>query len=301
MNGNVFKRRRFTVPFFFLLLCAGLVYGYWTLFLRGAVSTDDATIDGDPVSISSKIPGRIISLACAEGDSVKQGEKLAQIDDSDLRAQEAQAQAALELSRQSVTLADVNVKKAQEDFDRADTQFHSAVVPQEQYDHAKKALELAQAQAKVSQAQVTSAGAELEVVQTQLKNTEIWAPASGVVARKWIVPGDVVAPGQPIYTIYDLRDLWVTANFEETKLSSIHVGESAEISVDALRGRKLGGRVILIGAAAASEFSLIPPNNASGNFTKVTQRVPIRIGLDDPEGLCLLPGMSVEVRILVKR
>jgi len=102
-----------------------------------------------------------------------------------------------------------------------------------------------------------------------------------------------------------LNDVWVTANFEETKLASIHPGDSVEISVDAFPDRKIAGTVELIGAAAASQFSLIPPNNASGNFTKVTQRVPVRIALanrdlGDPGGRSvLLPGMSVEVKIRV--
>jgi len=150
------------------------------------------------------------------------------------------------------------------------------VVTKEQYDHARQAVELAQAQVKVSQAQEANARAQLEVVRTQLQNTEIVSPAGGVIARKWVMPGDIVQPGQPVYTIYDLRDLWVTAYFEETKLFAIRLGSPVEISVTAYPGRKLVGKVVLIGAAAASEFSLIPGQHASGNFTKVTQRVRSR-------------------------
>jgi membrane fusion protein (multidrug efflux system) len=295
-NGPLIRKRRFLVPLVFALLLGGLSVGYWALFLRGSVSTDDAAVDGDPVTISSKIPGRVTTLTAQEGDSVARGQVLARLDDSDLRAQEAQGEAALELARQSVLLAQVGVEKAQEDYDRSVTQFKGEIIPREQYDHARRALDLAQAQAKVAQAQVASSEAQLQVVRTQLQNTEIAAPAAGVIARKWIVPGDIVQPGQPIYTIYDLERLWVTANFEETKLASIHVGAPVEIKVDAYRGQKLPGKVTLIGAAAGSEFSLIPPNNASGNFTKVTQRVPVKISLDDPP-MRLIPGMSVEVKI----
>jgi membrane fusion protein (multidrug efflux system) len=121
-----------------------------------------------------------------------------------------------------------------------------------------------------------------------------------------VLQGEVVQPGQPILTVYDPENVWITAYFEETKLRSIPLGARAEVSVDAYPGQPLEGTVVLIGAAAASQFSLIPPNNASGNFTKVTQRVPIRIKVDPPEAGTsqmtlphgLLPGMSVVVTIL---
>lgn len=184
-------------------------------------------------------------------------------------------------------------------------QFADKVITQEQYDHARQGLEMAEAQYKVALSQVGTSRAQLGVVETQLKNTHILAPISGVVAKKWVVPGDVVQPGQPIFTIYDLRNIWVTANLEETKLAAVRLNNPVRISVDAFPGREFKGKVLLIGAAAASEFSLIPPNNASGNFTKVTQRVPVRISIEGTDArnnssqLSLLPGMSVEVKILV--
>ena len=302
-NDHPMTRRRFLIPLIFIILCGGLTFAYWDLYLRGAVSTDDAFIDGDPTAVSTKVPGRITFLACAEGDSVTSGRLLVRLDDSDLRAQVAQGEAAAELAHQSVGLAQVTARKADEDFRRAATQFQGAVVTQEQYDHARQALDLAQAQVKVALAQEANARAQLQVVQTQLQNTEVVAPTDGVIARKWAMPGDIVQPGQSIYTIYDLKKLWVTAFFEETKLFAIRPGSPVEITMTADPGRKLQGKVVLIGAAAASEFSLIPANNASGNFTKVTQRVPIKISVADrgsTDKIRLLPGMSVEVRIKVR-
>jgi membrane fusion protein (multidrug efflux system) len=311
-NGNATekrkmrRRRRIVMPLLLLACAAALVAGYWHLYLRGYVSTDDAYIDSDAITVSSKMLGRINRLGADEGDAVTAGQLLAQLIDSDLQAQEAQAKANLEYVEQNVSVAKINVDRAQEDFDRASYQYSNKVVPREQFDHARAALELARAQYKVAQSQVNASKAQLNVIETQLGNTMILAPRSGVVARKWVVAGDVVQPGQPIFTLFDLGDIWVTANFEETKLGSIHVGDHVRISVDAHRGRELAGAVRLIGAAAASQFSLIPPNNASGNFTKVTQRIPITISIDfqpgdDPEGrIALLPGMSVEVKIRVK-
>jgi len=237
---------------------------------------------------------------------VKVGELLVQIDDSDLKSQEAQSRASLDYMQENVSVARIALDRAKDDFDRASIQYKDRVITKEQFDHARKALQMAEAQLSVAQSQVKASQAQLAVVETQLGNTKIIAAASGVIARKWVVPGDIVQAGQPIFTLYNLSDVWVTANFEETKLASIHVGDSVEISVDAYPDQTFHGRVELIGAAAASQFSLIPPNNASGNFTKVTQRVPVKIMILKPDGDAptdqhkLLPGMSVEVKIRVK-
>ena len=113
--------------------------------------------------------------------------------------------------------------------------------------------------------------------------------------------GDVVQPGQPIFSVFDVDNAWITANFEETKLSELRVNELVEITVDAYPNYHFVGRIREIGANTAAEFSLIPPNNASGNFTKVTQRVPVKIAVENhPSSKPLLPGMSVEVRVKVK-
>jgi membrane fusion protein, multidrug efflux system len=305
--GTAFHRKkRVLIPLSLMLVAAVLVVFYWYNYLRGYVATDDAVIDSDAVTISSKILGRIVALNADEGDSVNADQLLVQIDDSDLRAQEAQARAALDYVQQNVSLARIAQDRAQDDFERASIQYNDHVITREQFDHARKALDMAQAQQAVALSQVKASQAQLAVIETQLTNTKIMANAGGVVARKWVVPGDIVQAGQPIFTLFDLKDIWVTANFEETKLASIHPGDSVQISVDAFPDSKLTGTVELIGAAAASQFSLIPPNNASGNFTKVTQRIPIRIAFAnrDKNGsgrrLVLLPGMSVEVKIRVR-
>ena len=285
------------------VLAAG---GYWYLKIRGIIETDDAVVEGDRMVVSTKVFGRIAVLAADEGDTVRVGDPLVQLDDTDLRARVAQAEAHLVLAQESVTLAQVNVERGQEDFDRAQVQFNGQAIPREQLDHARSALASAQAQHAIALAQVEAARADLDVIRTQLEDTRVLSPFTGVVAKRWVLQGEVVQAGQPILTLYDLEDVWVTAYFEETKLRSIPLGSRAEVSVDAFPSRRLHGTVTLLGAAAASQFSLIPPNNASGNFTKVTQRVPVRVALDqlnDGQGPTgpyprLLPGMSVVVRIL---
>jgi membrane fusion protein (multidrug efflux system) len=290
-----------------LAIVAVVVVGYWYLFLRGLVSTDDAYIHGNSVSISAKMLGRIVDLTVDEGDSVSAGQVVVVLDSTDLKAQEKHARAAVETAQKSVDLARVGVQRATDDFDRASVQFEGNVIPKEEFQHAQQALEAAQAQLNLALAQVTLAQAHVGVVESQLKNTKIFAPFNGIVARRWVILGDIVQPGQPILSVYESSNVWVIANFEETKLSSIRAGDLAQLSVDAYPGKNFEGNVLFIGAAAASEFSLIPPNNASGNFTKVTQRVPVKltireIGSPGTQELAhLLPGMSVTVKIDVNQ
>jgi len=304
-KGN-HRRKRVLIPLVLVLIVAGAAIFYWYVYLRGYVSTDDAMIDCDAVTISSKILGRIVTLNADEGDSVDAGDTLVRIDDTSLRAEQARAEAALDYVQRNVAVARIALQRARDDFSRDSIQFRDHVITREQFDHARQAVELAQAQEAVAASQVKSSQAQLAVIETELANTKVVSATRGVVARKWVVPGDIIQPGQPIFTMYDLHKIWVTANFEETKLSSIHPGDTVDISVDAYPGMKLAGTVDLIGAAAASQFSLIPPNNASGNFTKVTQRVPIKIMFTDlgPQEYgdppTLLPGMSVGVKVRVK-
>ncbi|HBC45789.1 MAG TPA: hypothetical protein DEO84_05905 [candidate division Zixibacteria bacterium] len=296
------QRKRVLIPLLILLLAAVAVAYYWYAYVRGFASTDDAFIDADNVTISSKILGRIAELGADEGDTVTQDQVLVRLDDSDLHAQETQAQANLNFAVKNAALAQVNLDKAQSDFNRADEQYKGNAITREQYDHAQQAVQTAQAQNNATQAQIATAQAQLGVVETQLLNTEIKAPFRGVVAKRWLLAGDVVQAAQPILTIYSLEGSWVTAYFEETKIQSIKPGDAVEISVDAYSGHKFEGKVTQIGSTAASQFSLIPPNNASGNFTKVTQRIPVKIGLinQGQSNMPLRAGMSVEIKINVR-
>jgi len=305
-RGRGLRKKRIILPVILFLVIGAAVFLYWYIYLRGYVSTDDAYIDGDRMVISAKILGRIAQLNVDEGDTVQQGQLLVVLDDSDLQADLTRARANIDFSKQSAEMARVDLGLAKDDYTRAKAQFDDRIISVQQFDHAGKAVELASAKYDMAKAAVKEAEAELNVIETKLANTKIVAPSPGVVARRWMVSGDVVAPGEPILTTFDLQDLWVTANFEETKISSIRIGDPVKISVDSYSGHDFEGRVLLIGAATAAQFSLIPPNNASGNFTKVTQRVPVKISIssaeqDAPtEWMTLIPGMSVVVRIDVK-
>ncbi len=293
----IYRKKRILIPLFIFIIIGAIAW-YWYIGHKGYVSTDDAFIDADKATISSKIPGRIINLKFAEGDTIKMGQVLSVLDTSDLKAQEKQFIAATINANESITLAKVNLEKAKDDFARAQSQYRDNIITKEQYDHSAKALDAAQAEYNISLTKPAMSKAQQEVVKAQLKNSTIYSPIDGVIARKWILEGDVVQQGQPIFTIFDMKNIWITAQFEETRLALVNIGAKVEISVDTYPDIKFSGKVIQIGSNTASQFSLIPPNNASGNFTKVTQRVPVKISIDKGNSnVNLLPGMSVEVRV----
>ncbi len=300
----LYRKRRVIVPLFIVVLAAVAGVWYWYVSIRDFVSTDDAYVDGTRISISSKILGRLAAVTADEGDTVARGQLLVRLEDNDLLAQKEQALASLDLARQSVSLADVNLARAADDYDRADQQYKSGVVTKEQYDHARHALAAAKAEQGIARSRVGASEAQVKVIQAQLDNTSIVSPVDGKVAKRWLEPGDIAQAGQPVLAVYDRKDTWVTANLEETGLQAIRLGQNAEITVDGYPGRRFSGTVIEIGSSTAAQFSLIPPNNASGNFTKVTQRIPVKISIreeragDTPPAL-LLPGMSAEIRIRI--
>jgi len=315
-----------------LVIIAVVAVGwYWYLQYNKYYSTDDAYVDADRVSVSSKILGRIINTHADEGDTVVMGKLLVELDSSDLVAQRVQAfamrdqaiasvtqaGAKYELDQKNTKVQEINVEKAKEDLDRATIQFEGKVISKEQFDHTNKAYEAAVAQLEASRAQlavskaqiesatltIKTASAQIGTIETSLCNTRISSPAGGRIAKRWLLPGDVVQPGQSVFTITKDSLLWVAAYYEETKVGGIHEKQMAEFTVDAFPGVKFLGKVYEIGTNTAAQFSLIPPNNASGNFTKVTQRIPVKISIDHCDSKDttvmhrLVSGMSVVVKI----
>ena len=327
------KGRRFRAYGALTLVVAALIIFGWQWYKRYTtfISTDDAYVDSDKVAVSPKILGRIAMIYAAEGDSIAKGELLVELDSSDMVAQKQQAmaqknQAVAAFSQSeakynfdllSIKVQEVALEKAKEDQDRASVQYESKILTKEQYDHARKAYESAQAQLEAAKAQVNvsksmiesaqstikTAGAQVSTIETQLHNTRIYAPSSGRIAKRWQLPGDVAQPGQPIFTITKDSALYITSFFEETKVAYLHLGKKVGFTLDAFPGVTFSGEVTYIAANTASQFSLIPPNNASGNFTKVTQRIPIRISIldwdkkDKYPTLRLVAGMSAFLKI----
>jgi membrane fusion protein (multidrug efflux system) len=302
----LFRNFKVVIPLFVIILGCAIAAYYWYMGTREYVTSDDAFIDANRVAVSTKVLGRIDTLTVSEGDTVRAGQVLVRLDDTDLRAQMNQARAAFALALENIALANVSLQKAQLDFKRASAQINDNVITKEQYDHAQSELESAKARYNISVAQSNSTKAQIGIIETQLRNTVIASPMNGVVSKRWALPGDVVSPGQPVFTVYDLQNIWVTANLEETSIGLLRSADKVEMSVDAYSQVKFSGQLLQVGTNTASQFSLIPPNNASGNFTKVTQRVPVKIsikavsGQTDLRDVQLLPGMSVEVKVKVR-
>ncbi len=305
---------------------------YWYLDYSSYLKTDDAYVASDNISVSPKIMGRISHLYVQEGDSVKQGQLVAELDSADLLAQKkqivagkaqteankAQTEAKFIFDQKSIKVAQIAFEKAKEDFERAKTQYNGGVATKEQYDHSKKALETSQAQSeaataqlqvsksqiKTAEASIVSADAQIGVISTQLNNTKLYAPADGVIAKRWLLPGDIAQPGQSIYTVNNNNKFWILVYLEETKLEKLHLGQNAIFTIDTYPDVIFKGKIFTVSSSTASQFSLIPPNNASGNFTKVTQRVPVKISIDATEGgqklssFKFLTGMSAVVKIV---
>lgn len=314
-----------------IIMAIVLVGGYlWYRNYSKYISTDDAYVDSDNVSVSAKMMGRIVKLYVDEGDSVKHGSLLVELDSSEMvshkeqalsglnqaRTAKKQAEASYEYNKASIKLQEIGYEKAQDDYTRAKKQYEGQVLTQEQFDHMQKALQSAKAQLDAAksrlevsrtqidnaEAAIKSAKAQVDVINTQIENARIYAPVEGIIAKRWLLPGDVAQPGQSILTVTNNHHQWITVYLEETKLKGVHNGQSVTFNIDAFPDEIFSGKVFSIGASTASQFSLIPPNNASGNFTKVTQRVPLKISIDKASGhnlgsLNLLPGMSAEIKI----
>jgi membrane fusion protein (multidrug efflux system) len=234
-------------------------------------------------------------------------------------AQVAAARAAAAAARSGIEQALANADKAQKDLDRIRPLVEKKMLSPQALDGAEAVARAALAQVRVSREGATSAGeqvtasdaalrAALAKVQSaravrdlaaiQLADTRIPAPAGGIVSNKNMEPGQLVAAGQPLLSVVPLTDIWVVANMKETDLRDIRPGAVAELNVDAYPGHPVEGAVTSVGPATGARFSLLPPDNATGNFTKVVQRVPVRIRLsgNNPRAE-LRPGMSSEVRI----
>lgn len=255
-----------------------------------------------------------IAAAGSTGRNAQNGQATAQV---------AVARASAAAARSSIEQAQANADKAQKDLERARELIARKMASPQALDAADANARAAQAQLKASREAALSAGEQVSVsnaaltaaqarveaaralrdlAANQLADTRVIAPAAGTIAAKTVEAGQLVAAGHPLMSVVPLSDVWITANLKETDLRNLRPGAAVEIEVDAYPGKALIGEVESISPATGARFALLPPDNATGNFTKVVQRVPIRIRLkqsEDPQRL-LRPGMSVVVVITTK-
>jgi membrane fusion protein, multidrug efflux system len=238
-------------------------------------------------------------------------------------AQVAAARATAAAARSGIEQAIANADKAQKDLERIRPLVAQKMLSSQALDAAEATARAASAQVQVSRESATSATEQVsassaalraalaklesaraarDLAAIQLADTRILAPASGIVSNKNVEPGQLVAAGQPLVSVVPLTDIWVVANMKETDVRDVKPGAVADLEVDAYPGLPLQGTVASIGPATGARFALLPPDNATGNFTKVVQRLPVRINVkqhDDPLRP-LRPGMSVFVTITTK-
>jgi len=251
-------------------------------------------------SVRAKVSGEEAAAARDERDVARMKGLLAKDEVSQQQYDAAVAQ--LESSRADVAVARTQVREAQVAIQVARSRLAQSKVAQQVAGAGLRTAETApeqvaaiKARAQSSAARVKQAQAAVGRAELDLEHTVVKAPIKGVVSRKSAETGQVIQPGQPLMTIIPLEQVWITANFKETQLEDVRVGQPVSIEVDAYGGREFKGKVESIAAATGSRFSLLPPENATGNFVKVVQRVPVKIVLEagqDPDHL-LRPGMSV--------
>jgi len=307
-------KRWITIGIAAVVVVAGLVYAVRTIgFYRHHAETDNAQIEAHVNPVLTRVPGYVRDVCVRDNQRVDSGTVLVRIDDRDLRSQRAlaeaavtQGRAALSAARSSAEVARVARDHARDDLARYTPLRRKGELSQQQFDAARSAAEAAEAQLRAAHDQVEAAAAAvaqaeaaLEAARLQHSYATITAPASGVVSRKSVEKGQLVQPGQPLLALVESPDFWVVANFKETQLQRMRVGQTVTIEVDAYPGYELHGRIESLAAATGARFALLPPDNATGNFTKITQRVPVKIVLTDSPDAAhpLRAGMSVKATV----
>lgn len=267
------------------------------------VFTNDASIDGYSLDATSNVVEEIVNVYVDEGDVVKKGELLAVLRQDIPLARKKEAIARIEVTKQDLAAKEAHFLKLKNDYERAVVGLKDRIITYEEYDHREKDFLASQAELDFAYANLELANKELETIEAELTHYLVVAAQDGVVAKRWAWLGDVVKAGQSIFTIYNLEEIWVLANIEERQIRKVKLGAKVKIHIDAYPLTLFDGEVFSLNGAAASKFTLVPQNTATGNFTKVEQRVPIRISIKKPSDwpkekpLYLFPGISAEVMI----
>lgn len=311
------------------LLIGGVIY--WQS-LQGQVSTDNAYVHLDKVSVSAQVGGPIVEVLVKENQHVNAGDLLFRIDPEPFRLQIAQADAAIAnaqaseiaaannsaLSGADISAARENIAFAQTNLVRQEALWKKGFTTKAAFDAAQHQVTVAQEQLRLAEAkrdeaaaklasgqqlpgvypQVASAMAQRQVAELNLRRSEVRASMSGIIGQAdQLQPGQDIIQGVPVLTLVADGTAYVEANFKETDLADMRIGQPAKVRFDAYPGLTLKGHVGALGAGTGSEFSVLPAQNATGNWVKVTQRVPVRIILDEPSPRPLISGLSTKVTV----
>ena len=321
-----------------IALAAAVVFGsagygtWWETVGRHYQTTDDAYVDGDQVQITSEVPGTVVALNADDTQSVQDGQTLLKLDPADAEVAMGNAEANLgravrqvrtqfataEQLRAQIADREIALKRVQDDYRRRSGLVQDGAVSSEELSHTHD--DIVQMQAALNEArqqlnatlaqidgtmvddhpQVLAAEAAVRDAALALRRTEIKAPLAGVVARRSVQVGQRVAAGTPLMAVVPLEDVWVDANFKEVQLEDMRVGQPVELRAD-LYGHSTvyHGKLVGLAAGSGNAFALLPPQNASGNWIKIVQRLPVRVALD-PQELKAHPlrvGLSMSVTV----
>ncbi|GGB94926.1 multidrug resistance protein A [Oxalicibacterium flavum] len=330
-NNGQRKRRLIAVTVVILLLLIG--YGiWWAIYARHFEDTDDAYVAGNVVQVTPQVGGTVVAIHADDTELVQAGQPLIELDRADAQVALEQAEAQLAQTVREVRTLFVNnsalnanvtarmaeLARARADFARRQELNGTGAVSKEELEHARIALQSAESALQATREQLASnqaltentsiekhpnvqrAAAQVQAAYLALARTTLPAPVTGYVARRAVQIGQRVAPGAPLLSVVPLHAVWVDANFKEVQVARMRVGQPVELHSDLYgSGVKYHGKVVGLSAGTGAAFALLPTQNASGNWIKVVQRIPVRIELDakELEDHPLRVGLSMQVEV----
>ena len=333
-NKSQQRKKGLSIFILLLLLIAIGSAAYWYFFIKGFEETEDAYVSGNQVMVSSQVAGNISKINVDNMDPVQAGDVLLELDDTNAKLSFEQAKSNLanavrQISQLNYTVKqlksavranEITLAQAQGNLNRRVQLVKDGAIDKESFQHAKEAVELAKANLTTSQnqleanqallldgplseqPQIQSAVSNLKQAWLNLERTKIRSPIKGYVARRNAQVGQAVSVGGALMAVVTTDQMWLDANFKETQLTHMRIGQSAEIHFDLYgKDKTFNGKVVGIEMGTGSAFSLLPTQNATGNWIKVVQRVPVRIQLD-PQQLAENPlriGLSATVKVNV--
>ena len=333
-NKSQQRKKGLSIFILLLLLIAIGSAAYWFFFIKGFEETEDAYVSGNQVMVSAQVAGNISKINVDNMDPVQAGDVLLELDDTNTKLSFEQAKSNLanavrQISQLNYTVKqlksavranEITLAQAQGNLNRRVQLVKDGAIDKESFQHAKEAVELAKANLTTSQnqleanqallldgplseqPQIQSAVSNLKQAWLNLERTKIRSPIKGYVARRNAQVGQAVSVGGALMTVVTTDQMWLDANFKETQLTHMRIGQPAEIHFDLYgKDKTFNGKVVGIEMGTGSAFSLLPAQNATGNWIKVVQRVPVRIQLD-PQQLAENPlriGLSATVKVNV--
>jgi membrane fusion protein, multidrug efflux system len=273
------------------------IFLYW-LHARNFESTDDAYTTTHVHEISARVAGTVEAVNVNDNQVVQAGQPLVLLDQRDFKVAVQQERAQVLQRRAAVAEAKANLDRAQLDYDRFTKLGHEKVVSKQDIDNVTAALKTASGAMAAAKADLAASEAALSNAELQLSYTVIDAPVDGVVGKKTVETGARIQPGQALMAVVE-RTVWVLGNFKETQLARMRIGQHVEVKIDAIPDHEFSAHVDSLQPGTGSTFALLPPDNATGNFTKIVQRVPVKIVFDHTGKYRdrIVPGLSCEPKV----